>query len=131
MAIIKKQYYGIKFPLTANNLNGFFIDLNSNKRDKVASEIAHVLLTPKRTRIRKPDFGTDLIKFIFEPNTEIEWEQVKQEAVESVAKYVPAAELKNVEVVTNPENPEDIFLDLIYAVRDGNKIENNRLAIKL
>lgn len=131
MGTIRKQYYGMKFPLTANNLNGFFIDLNSTIRDKVASEIAHVLLTPKRTRIRKPDFGTNLIKYIFEPNTEVEWEQVKEEAMNSVSKYVPSAELKSIDVIFDDKNPGNIFLDLVYAVRNGNKVENNRLAIKL
>ena len=60
-----KQYYGIKFPFTSNNLDGFFLDMNERVEDKIASEILHVILTPKRSRIRKPDFGTDLAKFIF------------------------------------------------------------------
>ena len=47
----RKQYYGIKYPFTANNLDGFFLDLNEEPVDKVASEILHVILTPKRSRI--------------------------------------------------------------------------------
>ena len=74
MGTIKKQYYGIKFPFTDRNMEGFFVDLNSTIQDKVASEIAHVILTPKGTRLRRPEFGTDLLKYVFEPNDDMSWE---------------------------------------------------------
>ena len=112
-------------------MNGYFLDLNSTIKDKAASEIAHVLLTPKRSRIRKPDFGTDLIKYIFEPNDDLTWDRVKEEASESVRKYVPNVEIEEMEVVVPEESPHDIFLDIIYTVAIRNKVENNRLAIKL
>ena len=131
MATIKKQYYGIKFPFTANNLNGFFLDLNSDVEGKIASEIAHVLLTPKRSRIRKPDFGTDLIKYLFENNEQVTWEAVESEARESVKKYVPGVELTSLEAVTPPEDPHSIYLDMTFTVKKGNTVENNRMAIKL
>ena len=78
----RKQYYGIKFPFTANNLDGFFLDLNERIEDKVASEILHTIMTPKRSRIRKPEFGTDLAKYIFEPSDELTWENVKSEVIQ-------------------------------------------------
>jgi len=131
MATIKKQYYGIKFPFTANNLTGFFIDLNKEYEDKIASEIAHVLLTPKKTRIRMPDFGTNLIKYIFEPNDSQSWEKILSEVKTSISKYVPLATLDDLQIIVSEEDPNNIFLDLKYSVQKGNKIENNRMAIKL
>lgn len=126
-----KQYYGIKFPFTSNNLDGFFLDMNERVEDKIASEILHVILTPKRSRIRKPDFGTDLAKFIFEPNDEMTWEGVKSEVIESVSKYVANTTLTNIEVVRPDEEPNSIYLDMRYTVKKGNKEENNRMAVKL
>jgi len=131
MATIKKQYYGIKFPFTSNNLNGFFIDLNNEYKDKIASEIAHVLLTTKRSRIMKPDFGTDIIKFIFDNNDELSWESVTNEAKASVSKYVPNASLENIQVITSESNPNEIFLDIKYTTKKGYITENNRMVIKL
>ena len=127
----RKQYYGIKFPFTANNLDGFFLDLNEKIEDKVASEILHVILTPKRSRIRKPEFGTNLAKFIFEPNDELSWESVKSEVMESVSAYVANVNLTNIEVVTPDEDPHSIYLDLRYTVKKGNKEENSRMVVKL
>ena len=126
-----KQYYGIKFPFTSNNLDGFFLDLNERIEDKIASEILHVILTPKRSRIRKPDFGTDLAKFIFEPNDEMTWDSVKEEVMNSVSKYVANTTLTSIEVVRPDEEPYSIYLDMRYTVKKGNKEENNRMAVKL
>ena len=131
MASKNKQYYGVKFPFTDNNLEGHFIDLNENLDDKVASEILHVILTPKRTRLRRPDFGTDLIKFIFEPDDSITWDAVTKEVSESVNKYVRNAGIDNVAVVYGEEDPNAVYLDIRYSVKRGNIIENKRMAVKL
>lgn len=127
----RKQYFGIKFPFTANNLDGFFLDLNEKIEDKVASEVLHVILTPKRSRIRKPDFGTDLAKFIFEPNDEMTWDGVKKEVMETVPKYVANVKITDIEIVSPDEEPESIYVDLHYAVQKGNTEETNRMAVKL
>lgn len=126
-----KQYYGIKFPFTANNLDGFFLDLNEKIEDKVASEILHTILTPKRSRIRKPEFGTDLAKFLFEPNDEQTWESVKSEVMDSVSRYVVNTTLDDIEVVSPSEDPESIYLDLRYSVKKGLISESNRMVVKI
>lgn len=123
-----KQYYDIKFPFTCNNLEGFFIDLNKTIVDKKESEILHVLLTPKRTRIRKPDFGTDLIKFIFEQNDELTWNEVESEIISTVNKYVSNVDVKHIEV-RNIEH--ELFVSILYIIKTGNKVENKELVVKL
>ena len=127
----RKQYYGIKFPFTANNLDGFFLDLNERIEDKVASEILHTIMTPKRSRIRKPEFGTDLAKYIFEPSDELTWENVKSEVIEAVSSYVANVDLNDIDVVTPDEEPNSIYLDIRYTVKKGNKEENSRMVVKL
>lgn len=129
MKTIKKQYFDIKFPFTSLNGNGFFVDLNIDLNDKVASDIAHVILTPKRSRIRKPDFGTDIIKYIFDPSDDLTWENVENEVKESVHKYVMNAEIESIEIERTEDN--SIYLDIQYSVKKGNVVENNRMAIKL
>ena len=131
MANKNKQYYGVKFPFTKNNLDGHFIDLNETLDDKVASEILHVILTPKRTRLRRPDFGTDLIKFIFEPSDSLTWDAVSREVSENVGKYVRNASIDGINVVYGEEDPNAVYLDVRYSVKTGGAIENKRMAVKL
>ena len=126
----KKQYYGIKFPFTSNNDDYYFLDLNEKLEDKVASEIAHVILTPKRSRIRMPDFGTDLIKYVFEQNEDLTWDGVRSELTEAVSKYVNNVSINDVNIVESQEE-HTLFLDVRYAVKRGLKEEDKRLVIKL
>ena len=127
---VKKQYYGIKFPFTMNNNEGIYLDLNNDYHEKVASEIAHVLLTPKGTRIRMPEFGTDLIKYIFEPGDGFVWDDVKDNIKDNVTRYVPNATIKEIEVIRKDDD-KSLFVDLKFDVRKGKSIENNRMIIKL
>lgn len=131
MANNRKQYYGIKFPFTANNVNGFFLDLNEELKDKVASEILHVILTPKRSRLRNPEFGTNLIKFIFDPNDDMTWDAVKDEAIEAVSKFVSNVELNDISVIFSETNSNTVYLDMNYTVKKGETEENNRLVVKI
>ena len=126
----EKQYYGIKFPFTSNNEDYLFVDLNEKVEDKAASEILHVIMTPKRTRIRMPDFGTDLAKFVFEPNDDYTWQNIKTEVSESVAKYVPNASVNDCELIQG-EDGHSLYLDLRYTVKKGAFDESRRLAVKL
>ena len=125
-----KQYYGIKYPFTDNNVNGHFIDLNQTIEDKAASEILHVILTRKGTRIRKPNFGTDLTKFIFEPSDELTWSNVENEVKNAVSTYVPGVKINSIQVVQTDEDHE-VYVDIDYTVMKGATPENNRLVAKI
>lgn len=131
MATNRKQYYGIKFPFTLTDKDGFFVDLNKNLNDKVASDIAHVILTQKGTRLKMPNFGTDLIKYIFDPNDSTEWNTIESEIRNAVNLYVNNVSIKKVEI-EKPENEDNsIYLDILYTINKGNKEENNRAVIKI
>ncbi len=127
-----KQYYGIKFPFTNNNFDGHFIDLNQSLESKVASQIAHLLLTRKGTRLRMPDFGTNLTTYIFDQNDGLTWSNVEGEIRECVAKYIPNTTINKV-VVTSGNNGEDnsIMVDVQYTVSNGKNKEGYRMALKL
>ena len=127
----KKQYYGIKFPFTSNNEKGFFIDLNETMDEKIASEIAHLILTPKGTRIMNPNFGTSLIKYLFNPNDNESWSNVEDEIINSVNKHIPNTRINRVEVLKQDNEENNIFIDIHFSVKMGESEENNRMVIKL
>ena len=126
-----KIYYGIKFPFTDNNENGHFIDLNETYTDKIVSDILHVLLTPVKTRIHKPDFGTNLSKYIFDNNDDMSWNDIKSEAVSSVNRYVTNVSLSDIQIYKDENNEHNVYLYLKYSVKKGNTIENNELGVKI
>ena len=62
----KTQFYGIKYPFTNQDAENYYVDLNSSVKDKVKSTLMHIIFTPKGQRYRKPDFGTNVIQYLFE-----------------------------------------------------------------
>ena len=127
----KKQYFGIKYPFVNGGVQHFFLDANESVKDKVKSQLIHVVFTPKGQRIRNPEFGTDLIKFIFSPSDGMSWEAVKTEVSESVSRWTNNITIRNIEVVKNEEDEHEIYVRLDYSVTAGNKVTNDSVVIEL
>lgn len=91
----------------------------------------HVIFTPKGQRLRNPEFGTDLIKYIFSPNDSETWESVKNEIVASVQRYVPNCIMNDVRVVQSNDERAEIFVRMDYSVKEGNKLTNDSIITQL
>ena len=128
--MIKKQYFDIKYPFTNDGVEKYEFDLSRNEKEKVASQLLHLLFTPKGQKLRKPQYGTDLIQYIFEPNENIAWQSIKTEIKNSVNRWLPGVDLTNVEVMAS-ENGEQIFVRIDYSVRKGNYAYNNSIAVEI
>ena len=127
----KKQYFGISYPFTSDGFQNFYLDANSSVKEKVRSQLMHIVFTPKGQRIRNPEFGTDLIKFIFEPNDKITWESVKNEVTESVKRWATNINLNDIQIVKNEENESEIYVRLDYSVSEGNKVTNDSVVVQV
>ena len=91
----------------------------------------HIIFTPKGQRIRMPEFGTDLIKYIFEQNDGITWEAVKTEVSESVKRWTSNIALNDVQVVKNEQDETEIYVRLDYSVSEGNKVTNDSIVVQV
>lgn len=126
-----RQYFGIKYPFRTDGFQHFFIDSNDTLMEKARSEIMHIVFTPKGQRIRNPEFGTDLIKYIFDPNEEVTWEAVKNEVSESVKRWSNNITLNSIQVVKNEEDESEIYVRLDYSVSEGNKITKDSIVVQV
>ena len=127
----QRQFLGIKFPFRNDDQENFFIDLNKTDRDDIRSQICHVLFTQKGTRYKRWDFGTDLIKYIFEPSDEESWSSIKNEIKESVSKWVPNCVLNDVRVVEDTSNGSLIHVRVDYSVNKGYITEDDSFIVTL
>ena len=125
------QRYGIKYPFTSDNEEKMFLDVNNSEAECIKSKLLHVIFTPKGQKIRDPEFGTDLIKYIFSPNDAETWESVKKEIVTSVQRYVPGCIMNDVRVVQSDDERAEIFVRMDYSVKEGNKITNDSIITQL
>lgn len=129
MAVTQK--YGIKYPFTNDNNDGTYIDLNNTLADGVQSKILHVIFTPKGQKLRDPEFGTDLVKYIFNPSDGDTFNEIKNEITTQVLKYVPSVEFRDVTVYRDENDEHGIVVMIEYGVKKGNKTEVTTVAIKL
>lgn len=127
----KRQYFGIAYPFTSDEFQNFYVDTNNSIRDKVRSQLMHIVFTPKGQRLRLPEFGTDLIKFIFEPNESITWEAVKNEVSDSVRRWTSNISINDIQVVKNEQDESEIYVRLDYSVADGNKVTNDSIVVQV
>lgn len=127
----KEQRYGIKFPFNIVSELNTLLDVNLTKDEKVKSQIMHVIFTQKGQRLRNPDFGTNLIQFIFNPNDSQTWDDIKFELKEEVKKWVPDCELRDIEIYET-DNGRGLISQLNYTVReDDGTITSHELVTNL
>lgn len=128
----KKQFYGIKYPFIAQDEENYFVDLNKDIKSKIQSLLIHVVFTPKGQKIRDPEFGTDLIQFIFNPNDMDTWDGIKEEVKKVVSKYIKGITINEILILPSNDERHDIYVRLDYSImKNGINKETDSLIIKV
>ncbi len=120
----------IAFPFQ-NSDKGDFIELTETDSDAIKSDLIHLILTAKGTRYYMPDFGTNLLQFIFEPNDQLTLGDIKQELVEVVSKYIPNLRIKELTVTQSEEVIYAAVVKIDYTVTDDVFQSNDSVTIKV
>lgn len=121
------QQYGIKYPFTADSNNGYYVDTNMSIKSKLRSILMHVVFTPKGQKIRDPEFGTDLIRSIFEPNDSASWEKIETDVRNATTKYLPSVTLKSVEMLKNESEPHEVFVKISYSAMMNGTVQEDSI----
>lgn len=88
--------YNIKFPLADNVSTNTFFQMSSVTKDAFSSDLLLLLLTQKGERYYLPEYGTNLQKYIFEPNDNLAANDIEQEIKRTVSLYIPALKINSV-----------------------------------
>ena len=89
--------YGITFPFI-DSQEGLFLHLNELPQDEVRSNLIHLILSVKGSRYFLPDFGTNLMRHIFEPLDDGTKTSIDLEIREAVKQFIPNLNINKVEV---------------------------------
>jgi phage baseplate assembly protein W len=114
----KNRYINIDFPFK-DSPKGFYFDLNQTNKDAIRADLLHLLLTNKGERLYMPDFGSDLKKYIFEPNDSITHEQIRENLNDTIKIYIPNLTVNDISF-RNDDVEELIIVELTYTVTEGN-----------
>lgn len=110
--------YNIKFPLVDDFSTNTYFLMTQVTKEAFSSDLLLLLLTQKGERYYEPDFGTNLLKYIFEPNDVLNANNIEEEIKNTVSAYIP--NLKVNKITFN------------WGVDDqGNAISENQLNINI
>ena len=112
-----KRHININFPFN-NSLDGFFLDMNSDERNAIKADLMHLILTRKGQRLYNPEFGTDLLKFIFEPNDSLTLNGIREEITTVVNKYLPKLNITEIIVEPSTESEYAAIVRIDYVITD-------------
>lgn len=113
----KEQKYGIMFPINVSSEDKTLFELNHIRAEQVKSEIMHLIFTPKGQRIRKPNFGSRLIQFIFNPSDNDTFADIISEIKESVKMWIPSCNIQDIDVA-EAENGLQLFAKIKYTLKE-------------
>lgn len=114
--------YNITFPFKDDNETRSFIKMNQVSKDAYSSNLLLLLLTQKGERYYEPDYGTNLLKYIFEPNDQLTATDIEEEIRNSVALYIPQVQVSSVTFNWNtsedgqeiPETQLNVSIKFVY-----------------
>ena len=110
----RKKYINIDFPFV-DSKEGFYFNLTQTDQIDIMADLLHLLLTNKCERLYMPDFGSDLKKYIFEPNDSITHSEIKDNLNETIKRYLPNLVIDSIEFKNN-EIEELIIVEVRYTV---------------
>ena len=113
-----KKYININFPFK-NSGEGFFLDLTSDSNAAIKADLMHLILTRKGQRLYNPDFGTDLLQFIFQPNDEQTLNDIKAEIKTVVKKYLPNLTINEIKVTESEQSEYAAVINIDYTITEG------------
>lgn len=128
-----KQFYGITYPFSDDSDLNTLFDMNETRLESIKSMVLHIIFTSKGQRIRQPEFGTDLIKYIFDPNGGITLGNVKDEIRRQISFYLPEVSFNNIKINNGREIGEDntIFVEVDYSVKSNGSVSNHNVTVKI
>lgn len=123
------QTIGIQFPLQDDLENNRLFRMDVTAQQTVKSQLLFLLLTTKGSRWYTPDFGSNLHKYLFEPNDGITWEAILQELNGSVGKYIPNVSVTKMDTKEG-RTPYSITLTVHYVYTEGFYRESDSLEVE-
>ena len=113
--MVNGKYININYPFKDSN-KGFFLDLNADDSSAIKADLMHLILTRKGQRLYNPDFGTDLLKYIFEPEDGLTLGGIKDEVNTAVKKYLPNLKINSLTVDQSTESDYAAVVRIDYTI---------------
>lgn len=108
------NFFGIKFPF--RNVSGQYLELTTTEKDSVKSNLLHLIITKKGSRLYNPNFGTNIMDYLFNPLGQDTFDAIQTELINSVE-----MNMKGIKIDTIKVNQFEKTVNLVvnYSYTDG------------
>jgi phage baseplate assembly protein W len=103
----------------------------SSGEQNVRESIRIILLTGERERIRLPDFGGGLSRFLFEPNIATTRQVIRGRIERALSEWEPRIRLESVAVDADPADEEAAIATITYRLVATRALERVSLKVAL
>lgn len=97
----------------------------------VRDSIRIVLMTDLRERIRLPQFGGTLHRFLFEPNTVTTRRRIQDQIAVALARWEPRVAVQSIEVEPDAADPQAAIATITYRLVATQSVERVSLRVTL
>ena len=116
-------YTGIAFPFQKGSTS---FPAQAEDADLIKQSIIQIVMTMKGERVMRPDFGSRVMQYVFENNTEVLAQQIRTEVFAAITKFEPRAILSNVDVVSDGT---EVVITVNFVVKATSQQDTLALAI--
>ncbi len=103
-------YSGISFPFRRSATS---LPARATDNELIRQSLVQIVSTTKGERVMRPDFGTNVINYIFDNNDDLLAELIRSDLFSAVGRYEPRVILTDVQVVRSDET---VDVTLLYVV---------------
>jgi phage baseplate assembly protein W len=103
----------------------------SDGETNVRESIRIILLTDERERLRLPEFGGGLSRYLFEPNTATTRQLIRDRIERALAEWEPRIRVESVLVDPDPKDAEAAIATITYRLVATRALERVSLTVAL
>lgn len=103
----------------------------SEGETNVRESIRIILLTDERERLRLPEFGGGLSRYLFEPNTATTRQLIRDRVERALREWEPRIRVESVTVDPDPQDREAAVATITYRLVATRTLERVSLSVRL
>lgn len=112
---------GWQYPVTTDHRGN--VELSDTEAD-IRESIRIILGTAKGERIMRPEFGCDIHEHVYSSAAPATLNLIESNVEAALVRWEPRIDIEEVTARTDPDEPNEILIDIDYYVRTTNSLAN-------
>ena len=115
--------FNVKQPLSVDNVGGNF-RLTTEARETISQNLKFLILTAPGERIRFPNFGVGLRRYLFESDTPELESALREKIYEQAGTYMPYITIREIAFDRSNIDSNQLGLTISYFTNDSSRISD-------